>query len=99
MQTVRWTDEAITDLVEIIDYIEQRNPLAAEALHAAILRTVEGLPSAPYVPLGSRARFPRMYRASQLPGDLSGRDRQHRRAACLARPPGIPLATAIRSQR
>ena len=49
MQAVRWTDEATTDLVEIIDYIEQRNPLAAEALHAVILRTVEGLPSAPYL--------------------------------------------------
>lgn len=49
MQTVRWTDEATTDLVEIIDYIEQRNSLAAEALHTAILRAVEGLPSAPYL--------------------------------------------------
>ncbi len=49
MQAVRWTDEATTDLVEIIDYIEQRNPLAAEALLAIILRTVEGLPSAPYL--------------------------------------------------
>lgn len=49
MQAVRWTDEATTDLVEIIDYIEQRNPLAAEALHTVILRTAEGLPSAPYL--------------------------------------------------
>lgn len=44
MQAVRWTDEATTDLVEIIDYIEQRNPLAAEALHAVILRTVGSHP-------------------------------------------------------
>ncbi|HBP0372782.1 TPA: type II toxin-antitoxin system RelE/ParE family toxin [Pseudomonas aeruginosa] len=49
MQTIRWTDEATADLVEIIDYIEQRNPLAAEALHASILRAVEGLPAAPYL--------------------------------------------------
>ncbi|MDP3976920.1 MAG: type II toxin-antitoxin system RelE/ParE family toxin [Pseudomonas sp.] len=57
MQTVRWTEEATTDLVEIIDYIEQRNPLAAEALHAAILRTVEGLSSAPY-----------LFRSGRVPG-------------------------------
>ncbi|VVP44374.1 type II toxin-antitoxin system RelE/ParE family toxin [Pseudomonas fluorescens] len=49
MQTIRWADEATTDLVEIIDYIEQRNPFAAEALNANILRAVEGLPSAPYL--------------------------------------------------
>ncbi|MBE7375071.1 type II toxin-antitoxin system RelE/ParE family toxin [Pseudomonas lopnurensis] len=49
MQTVRWTDEAASDLVEIIDYIEQRNPLAAQALHTSILRVVEGLPSAPFL--------------------------------------------------
>ncbi|NWA27934.1 type II toxin-antitoxin system RelE/ParE family toxin [Pseudomonas gingeri] len=49
MQTVRWTEEATHDLVEIIDFIDERNPLAAEALHSVILRTVEGLPSAPYL--------------------------------------------------
>lgn len=49
MQVIRWADEATTDLVEIIDYIEQRNPLAAEALHAVIIRTVEGLLSAPFL--------------------------------------------------
>nr|WP_218179760.1 type II toxin-antitoxin system RelE/ParE family toxin [Pseudomonas gingeri] len=36
-------------MVEIIDFIDERNPLAAEALHSVILRTVEGLPSAPYL--------------------------------------------------
>ncbi|CZT25914.1 type II toxin-antitoxin system RelE/ParE family toxin [Pseudomonas savastanoi] len=49
MLTIRWADEASTDLVEIIDYIEQRNPIAAEALNANILKAVEGLPSAPYL--------------------------------------------------
>ncbi|ETK21430.1 putative RelE/StbE family addiction module toxin [Pseudomonas sp. FH4] len=49
MQVVRWTEEATTDLVEIIDYIDQRNPLAAEVLYSTILRAVEGLPSAPYL--------------------------------------------------
>jgi len=57
VQAVRWSDEATTDLVEIIDYIEQHNPLAAEALHAVILRTVEGLPSAPF-----------LFRAGRVPG-------------------------------
>ena len=51
MQTVRWTEEAITDLVEIIDYIDQHNPTAAAALNSSILKlkAVEGLPSAPYL--------------------------------------------------
>lgn len=49
MQTIRWTEEATTDLVEIIDYIDQRNSLAADALHSMILRAVEGLSSAPYL--------------------------------------------------
>lgn len=49
MQTVRWTDEATTDLVEIIDYIEQRNAAAALALLAAIVQSAENLPFMPYL--------------------------------------------------
>lgn len=49
MQTVRWTDEATTDLVEIIDYIEQRNAASALALLAAIVQSVENLPLMPYL--------------------------------------------------
>ena len=49
MQTVRWTDEATTDLVEIIDYIEQRNAAAALALLAAIVQSAENLPFTPYL--------------------------------------------------
>ena len=49
MQTVRWSDEAITDLVDIIDYIEQRNPIAAYGLHAAIAQSAENLPLMPYL--------------------------------------------------
>ena len=45
MQSIRWTDEASTDLVEIIDYIEQRNHSAT--LHSSILRAAESLPSNP----------------------------------------------------
>lgn len=49
MQSIRWTDEASTDLVEIIDYIEQRNPVAAATLHREVLHAVESLPSAPFL--------------------------------------------------
>ena len=49
MQTVRWSDEAATDLVEIIDYIEQHNPIAAQGLHAAIVQSAENLPLMPYL--------------------------------------------------
>ena len=49
MQTVRWSDEATTDLVDIIDYIEQRNPIAAQGLHAAIVQSAENLPLMPFL--------------------------------------------------
>ena len=49
MQTVRWSDEATTDLVEIIDYIEQRNVLAAQNLYATIVQSAESLPFMPYL--------------------------------------------------
>ena len=49
MQTVRWSDEATTDLVDIIDYIEQRNTIAAHDLHASILQSAESLPLMPYL--------------------------------------------------
>lgn len=49
MQTIRWADEATTDLVEILDYIEQRNATAAQNLHAAIVQSAENLPLMPYL--------------------------------------------------
>ena len=49
MQTVRWSEEATTDLVEIIDYIEQRNAAAAQSLYAAIVHSAENLPLMPYL--------------------------------------------------
>ena len=49
MQAVRWSDEATTDLVDIIDYIEQRNPKAAQGLYAAIVQSAENLPLMPYL--------------------------------------------------
>lgn len=49
MQTIRWSDEATTDLVDIIDYIEQRNAIAAQSLLSAIERSTENLPLMPYL--------------------------------------------------
>lgn len=49
MQNVRWSDEATTDLVEIIDFIEQRNASASQNLHAAIVQSAENLPLMPYL--------------------------------------------------
>jgi toxin ParE1/3/4 len=46
---LRWTEEAIGDLVRILDYIEIRNPTAASQLHADILRTAENLPHHPHL--------------------------------------------------
>ncbi len=49
MQTVRWSEEATTDLVEIIDYIEQWNATAAQSLLSAIVQSAENLPLMPYL--------------------------------------------------
>ena len=49
MQAVRWSDEATTDLVEIIDYIEQHNVIAAQNLYAVIVQSAESLPLMPYL--------------------------------------------------
>lgn len=48
MQALRWSEEAIADLVEILDYIEQRNAAAAQALQGAIVQSVENLPHMPF---------------------------------------------------
>jgi addiction module RelE/StbE family toxin len=49
VHSIRWSDEATTDLVEIIDYIEQRNVSAAQRLHAVIVQSAESLPLMPYL--------------------------------------------------
>ena len=49
MQILRWSEEATTDLVEIIDYIEQRNAVAAVSLLSAIVQSAENLPRMPYL--------------------------------------------------
>ncbi len=49
MQTVCWAEEATTDLVEIIDYIEQRNTVAAQHLFDVIVQSAVSLPLMPYL--------------------------------------------------
>ena len=45
---VKWRPEAVLALADIIDYIEQHNPVAAATLHRAIVVAAEGLSSMPY---------------------------------------------------
>lgn len=44
-----WTDEATHDLLDSLDYIAARNPVAADRLNAAIRHTAETLPAHPYL--------------------------------------------------
>jgi len=45
---LEWSYQASDDLEEIRDYIEQRNPLAAQALYETIKGGAERLTSIPY---------------------------------------------------
>ncbi|WP_426219583.1 type II toxin-antitoxin system RelE/ParE family toxin [Pseudomonas sp. DWRC2-2] len=45
---VKWRPEAILVLTEIIDFIEQYNPVAAASLHRNIVAATEHLSSMPY---------------------------------------------------
>ena len=47
MLAVRWADEAVIDLAEIIGYIEGRDSTAAQGLLDDILQTIEQLPLMP----------------------------------------------------
>jgi addiction module RelE/StbE family toxin len=55
--SVSWKTDALYDLVEIVDYVEQRNPVAAANLHADIVSVAESLPNHPY-----------LYRRGRVPG-------------------------------
>jgi plasmid stabilization system protein ParE len=39
--SVRWTEQATLDLAEIVDYIDERNPVAAQALKNDIFAIAE----------------------------------------------------------
>lgn len=57
MLQVRWSDEASLDLVDVIDYIEQRDAFASARLHDEIVQAAEKLSDAPY-----------LYRAGRVSG-------------------------------
>lgn len=44
-----WSDEATADLLDILDYIAARNPVAADRLHEAIVHATERLPDHPFL--------------------------------------------------
>lgn len=46
---VEWRPEARAALFEILSYIDERNPVAAEDLHQAIETAVTALPQHPYL--------------------------------------------------
>jgi len=46
---VEWRPEARADLWEILDYIDERNSQAAEALYTEIERATSALPGHPYL--------------------------------------------------
>lgn len=47
MQWVKWKESALNDLADIIDYIEQYNPVASRKLHQQIVHAAESLPQHP----------------------------------------------------
>jgi addiction module RelE/StbE family toxin len=47
--SVKWKPDAIHELAEIIDYVEQRNARAAEALHTDIVQVAESLINHPFL--------------------------------------------------
>ena len=46
---VKWSDEATLDLVEVVDYIEQRDCAASIKLHDEIVQAAERLSDVPYL--------------------------------------------------
>lgn len=48
MLLIEWKHNAILDLIEILDYISQRNPIAADKLEQTLNEAVEKLAESPY---------------------------------------------------
>ena len=46
---VEWRPEGVADLWEILEYIDERNPQAAEELYSEIERATSALPEHPYL--------------------------------------------------
>lgn len=49
MLIVRWTDEGLADLEEIVEYIGQRNPAAAIRMQEMMQAAAEQLPLHPFI--------------------------------------------------
>ncbi len=49
MGVVRWSDEAERDLVEILDFIAQQNPAAADRMQALFSQAVKNLRDPPLI--------------------------------------------------
>ena len=57
MRTLRWVDEAITDLEDIAVHLSERNPAASDRIQALIAQTTLQLPDHPF-----------LYRQGRVPG-------------------------------
>ncbi len=57
MLALRWSDEAVDDLTEIVAYIEERDSRAADRLYADIVATAEQF-----------SERPLLYRPGRVPG-------------------------------
>lgn len=63
MLTVEWLDSAIQDVIEIIDYISQFDPVAARNMKDLFISTAEKIPDQPYagrlgLVAGTREKIP-----------------------------------------
>jgi addiction module RelE/StbE family toxin len=57
VRLVKWKLPALDALTDIIDYIEQFNPIAAASLHSTIVTSTKGL-----------SEMPHSFRSGRLPG-------------------------------
>lgn len=64
---VNYTDEAITDIVEAISYLNQRNPIAAANLDAEIEQCIERLAAQEFEGPASRLRTGAVVRSWAVP--------------------------------
>jgi len=58
---LEWSSQARDDLSDILDYVEQHNPLAANKLHETIAGCAERLPSMPFAFRAGRVAGTREY--------------------------------------
>lgn len=48
MLTVEWLESALEDMTNIVDYISQYNPIAADGMKMLFRETAESIPEQPY---------------------------------------------------